>query len=149
MNFGISILDLVRKLRDESQDYLVPAMILGLAFLGPAVCTFVARLTRSMKPWCIKLASLMAAYVAVAEINVILYRWIGQNLIWCVWPADLFFVLFVLNWLRTPMLQLRAGSADGLDDKIEKGRRDGWNMLIFRWIPSTGVHRGLLTKRTN
>lgn len=149
MNFYFSILDLVQNLRDESEDYLVPGMILGLAFLGPAVCKLVARLTRSMKPWCIKLAGLVTAAGAVAVMNLILYRWLGENFALCVWPSDLFFALFVLSWLCTPMLHLRAGSADGLDDKIEQRRRDGWNAPIFRWVPSTGVHRVLLTKRTN
>jgi len=149
MNFAFSIFDWIQKSWDKAQDYVVPGLIVGLVFLGPVICKITARLTRSLKPWCIKSISLLAACGAMTSANLILYKWSGANFTSCAWLPDLLFVILILNWLRTPLLHLRAGSAEALDNKIEQRRTDGWNSTIFRWIPATGEHRTLLTKRSD
>jgi hypothetical protein len=142
-----SILDFAQKFWDQAQVYLTPTLVLGLLCLGPVVCRIVARRTRALQPWAIKLTSLLAAAGAMAAANLALYQWFRPDFAWCAWLPDTLFALYVMGWLFTPMLHLRAGSADALDVKIEQHRPDGWNALISRWIPSTGEHRVLLTKR--
>lgn len=145
-------LDQLDRLRAFVQDNLQPVLVglmVLMVFLGPAICGFAARMTRSFKPWAIKLAGMSASTGAMISANWVVHFWAGENFTWYVWLPDAFFVLSMLGWLRRPMVQLRAGSADSLDDKIQQMIGDGWDTLIFRWVPSTGVHRGLLTKRTD
>ncbi len=141
------LLDDVQRFWDEMQAYVPPALVLGLLFLGPVVCNSVTSRTRSLRPWAIKLVSLVSAAGAMTAATLALYQWFRDDFTWCAWLPDTLFVFYILSWLRTPMLHLRAGSADALDCKIEQNRPDGWNALIFRWIPGTGDHRVLLTKR--
>jgi len=141
------LLDQAQKLWAGLQGYAPPALVLGLLFLGPLVSNMVTSRSRSLRPWAIKLLSFVTAVGAMAAANLVLFQWFRDDFVWCAWLPDALFVLYILSWLRTPMLHLRAGSADALDSKIEQHRPNGWNALIFRWIPATGDHRVLLTKR--
>jgi hypothetical protein len=147
VDFPAFFFALAQRCWDATQAYVLPVMMVGMVFLGPAVCRVAARMTRSLKPRSIKSISLLAACGAMVSANWVMYQAAGEAFTWYAWLPDFLFVLAMLGWLRTPMVHLRAGSADGLDDKIERLRPDGWDTLIYRWIPSTGVHRVLLTKR--
>jgi hypothetical protein len=147
MNFLYSLLDQARPYWNASSNYVLPVMMVGLVFLGPALCKVAARLTRSRRPWVIKSIGLLAATGAMVAGNWVLHQCAGAAFVWYVWMPDILFLFAMLGWLRTPMVHLRAGSADALDSKIERKRPSGWNALIARWITGTGDHRVLLTKR--
>ena len=127
--------------------YVLPVMMVGLVFLGPAVCKVAARVGRSRAPWFIKSTGLIAAGGAMIAGNWVFYQCAGKAFVWYIWLPDALFAIAMVVWLQTPMVHLRAGSADALDSKIERHRPKGWNSLIARWIPATGDHRVLLTKR--
>jgi hypothetical protein len=147
MNFFFSLINRAQPYWAASKSYLLPLMMVGLIFLGPAVCKVVARMTYSCRPWFIKLCGLLAAVGAMIAGNWVFHQCAGRAFIWYVWLPDVLFLVNMIGWLFTPMVHLRAGSADALDSKIERHRPRGWNALIARWIPATGEHRVLLTKR--
>ena len=147
MNLLYSLLDRAQPYWNAASNYVLPVMMVGLVFLGPALCKVAARLTRSGPPWFIKATGLLAAIGGMVAGNWVMYQCAGKAFVWYIWLPDTLFILAMVFWLRTPMVHLRAGSADALDSKIERHRPSGWNALMARWIPGTGDHRVLLTKR--
>jgi hypothetical protein len=151
MNVVVSIMDRAQAYLSvywaAAASYVLPVMMVGLVFLGPAICKVAAHMNRSRAPWFIKSTGLLAAVGAMIAGNWVFYQCVGKAFVWYIWLPDALFLIAMIVWLRTPMVHLRAGSADALDSKIERHRPKGWNSLIARWIPATGDHRVLLTKR--